>query len=427
MASSSERSASDRLVWLDIARVLSAVMILAFHWLRPGYRLGLFGSFQSDHELPVEQRRSAAVSRPVHRGFEPHPQHVVDQHHRHPGRLRLGGGERVHFASAAFRSSCVPTRKTSDVAGWIAWYCQPCGAHPHPVLLGRASVPHGCSSRHGRFSLRTRLSGTHAGDQARIAISYLAARRRSEPHHSAGSIRVAMIPNFFVPAWWFIPAILLAYVTYPLVRRGQSNRARPAAPRGIGTHHDDGLHLVRRVRIEKRIVVLHRYAGVVQLQPGRRRRQSLAQRRTVGTRTRDQQPWSLCRSFCRVRAWQPLQLERRWAPSCEHAFRAEPGTHAGVGGEATRDVAAREQDARDRSLRFVSRAPTFAYPIALAAKMFFGGYAVFVGWFVFLTVASIAARILTLVQRPFHAVPPLPNMPTRVAGQSALRRTTLVD
>jgi peptidoglycan/LPS O-acetylase OafA/YrhL len=42
----------------------------------------------------------------------------------------------------------------------------------------------------------------------------------------------------------------------------------------------------------------------------------------------------------------------------------------------------------------------FAFPIALLSKVAFQSYAVFAGWFIFVVVAWIAARILGIVQRP---------------------------
>jgi hypothetical protein len=45
----------------------------------------------------------------------------------------------------------------------------------------------------------------------------------------------------------------------------------------------------------------------------------------------------------------------------------------------------------------------FAFPVALAAKVLFHGYAVFLGWFVFFGVAALATRALGAVQRVLFA------------------------
>lgn len=404
IASAPARPATERLLWLDIARVLSAVMILGFHWLRAGYQLGLIGP-RGFNLIIIYQGNTAGLSF-FHdifiAGFDPK---LTTWLTNASGILGGFGWEAVSafILISGFSLAASQHGKSLDFSDWLTWYRKraqrvliPFYIVALPCLALAAIAIVGLHYAHGPLAslLDSKLNSQFHTSLLGIALSHTLLFDPLEPQWN---------PNFFVPAWWFIPAILLAYVTYPFVRRAST------------VAH--GLPLV----LLSALITMAAYVGT-----------------NNGVLTDEfwyfivlHESFNFSLGVVAANLW--LGAGR---PALERAI-SSPAFFAAafvvfvIGNlcdwtNATRPVASmlfgpslafmlvavgKRLETWRHASKLLSVDPydlylvhqPFAYPLALVSKLFLHGYALFFGWFVFLAVASIAARILTVVQRPIQA------------------------
>jgi hypothetical protein len=215
--------------------------------------------------------------------------------------------------------------------------------------------------------------------------------------------------DFVAPAWWFVPAILLAYAAYPALRYASrfahgmpllagsalvTIGAYAASNAGIITN-ETWYYIVLQELFNFSLGIVLAHAWLAGGRP--------LIERLVGDP----------RVFCAAFALFVIGNVANWSPQ----FRPVASMLYGpslvvmlvfIAKLLERRPFARHLTGIDAYDLYLVHQP-FAYPIAFGAELLFHQYAVFIGWFVFLAVATIATKLLSAVQRPiFAAAAPRP-------------------
>lgn len=408
MTMATSRQRAERLLWLDIARTLAAMMILGIHWLRAGYKVGLFGSGSTTNLVMDYQSHSGGL-----RLFD----HVLIAGNGHAvsawltNVIGLMGGFGWEAVSAlilisGFSLAVAQGGKSLTPDEWLTWYGKRAkrilvpfylvaGTFLILYVLAAGALPH--INAHIATVIDSKLLSQFHTPLLGVIISHIFL---FDPYNREWSA------DFFAPAWWFIPAILLAYVAYPFARA--ASYVANGVPLLIGAAllsiaafaaSDAGI-LVNETWY---YIVLHEsfnfclgiVMGSVWLGPQRPMlERTLSDQRVVVAAfalfvlgnvvnwTSELRPIASMMygpSLVVLLVFLSKQLARTWLSNVLTSI--------------------------DPYDLYLVHQP-FAFPIALVAGMLFHGYAVFVGWFAFVTVASIASKILSLAQRPFFAAQP---------------------
>jgi hypothetical protein len=396
---------AERLGWLDLARVLCALLILGIHWLRAGYKVGLFGHGSATSLVMDYQSHSGGL-----RLF----QYVLIAGTGHAvstwltnliGLLGGFGWEAVSalIVISGFSLVVAQGHKSLTPGDWVTWY----GKRAKRILvpfylvaatflilyaLATVALPH--LNAHVATVINAKLLSQFHTPPLGVIISHIFL---FDPYNRSWSA------DFFAPAWWFVPAILLAYVAYPFAR--SASTYRKGVPLLIGAAL---LSMAAFVASDAGIlvnetwyyIVLHEsfnfclgiVIGGVWL--GARRpilERALADWRVVGA------------------AFAVFVLGNivNWSPG----FRPIASMMYGPSLVVLLVFFAKLLERSRIAPAFTSVDPydlylvhqPFAFPIALVAGTLFHSYAVFVGWFIFVAVASAAAKVLSVAQRPFFA------------------------
>jgi hypothetical protein len=207
--------------------------------------------------------------------------------------------------------------------------------------------------------------------------------------------------DFFAPAWWFVPAILLAYAIFPVVHAAR-NVARGIPLLVVAACVTILAYAASNAGILLNetwyYIVLHELfnfclgvvVGTIWVGPGRAALERVLDDPFVA--------FLACGLFVlgNIVDWMPEIrpiASMLYGPSLVVVvvFLARRIAHRKL---------ARALVSVDSYDLYLVHQP-FAFPIALVAASLFHAYAVFVGWFVFLGVAVLAAKLLTAVQKPF--------------------------
>jgi hypothetical protein len=391
---------SGRLHWLDLARILCALMILGIHWLRAGYKVGLFGAGDPVNLVMDYQSHSGGLrlfDYVLIAGTGPHPSTWLTNS------IGLLGGFGWEAVSAlilisGFSLAISQGGKMLARADWFVWY----GRHAKRILvpfylvalsfltlyvLAVVAIPH----VHGRFAsvIDEKLLSQFHTPLLGVIVSHLFL---IDPYNKSWSA------DFFAPAWWFVPAILLAYVAYPFVRGGSrfgrgipiligaallSMAAFAAADAGILVN-ESWYYIVLQESFNFTLGVVIANAWLGSARPALERAMS------------DPRVCALALAVF------VLGNIANWTPALRSlaSMLYGPSLVVMIVFAATclaRSPWARKMTVVDPYDLYLVHQP-FAFPLALAAKFLFHGYAVFAGWFVFVAVASLAAIGLSRVR-----------------------------
>ncbi len=396
-----------RLRWLDLARILCALMILGIHWLRASYKVGLFGRGDPVNLVMGYQSQTGGVrlfNYVLIAGTSPHPAtwltNVI-------GLLGGFGWEAVSalilvsgFSLAWAQGGAALTR-----GQWLAWY----GRHAKRILvpfylavlaflsvyaLALVLIPH--LHLHGAVAstLDWKLLSQFHTPLPGVIISHIFL---IDPYNYDWSA------DFFAPAWWFVPAILLAYVAYPFARAW--SRIGHGIPLLVGSAL---LAMAAFALADAGVLVNESWYYIVL-----------------------QESFNFCLGIVLANAWlgpQREALERATADPRLFALACAVFVAGNLANwtPALRPVAsilygpslvvmvifvAKWLEAFPLSRKLTSVDPydlylvhqPFAFPLALVAKFLFHDYAVFAGWFVFVGVAALAAKGLSQARQALLA------------------------
>ena len=215
-ASASRRASREVLPWLSVLRLLCALEIVGFHWLRANFRLGLFGCAGALNVVADYQDTHLGF-----RGFAPVLSQACNPHATAVVSEVLGvlfgfGWEAVNVfivISGFVLALGLPSVRPGKF--WLQWYSRRLARILLPyykialpfitafILL--LHVPGRSSGVLSRF--QAKLSTLFSGG---IVSTYLTHVFLIDPTRKHWAV------SFFSPAWWFVPAILVAYLCFPL-------------------------------------------------------------------------------------------------------------------------------------------------------------------------------------------------------------------
>jgi peptidoglycan/LPS O-acetylase OafA/YrhL len=398
------RGATERLLWLDIARVLSAVMILGFHWLRPGYQLGLFG--QTGFHLVMSYQWNTVGLQLFPdlfiAGFDPKLSTWLTNI------IGIFGGFGWEAVSAfilfsGFSLAVSQKGKTLRPSDWLLWYRKraervlvPFYLVALPCLALAACAMVVLHYAHGSMAstLDAKLHSQFHTSLLGVVLSHTVLFDPFAPQWSA---------NFFVPAWWFIPAILLAYLTYPLVRgasRIQHGLALLAVSAAITMLGYAGTNAGVLINESWYFIIVHESfnfsLGVVVANAWLGSGRPVLERIIAS-------PVAFFGAFAVFVLGNLCDWTNPTRPIASMLFGPSLALMLVCIGKRLEGWrhAKKILNVDPYDLYLVHQ--PFAYPIALASKVLFHSYAVFFGWFIFVAVASMAAQVLTVAQRALRA------------------------
>lgn len=391
-----------RLVWLDITRVLCAVMILGIHWLRASFKVHLFGDHQpvslvinyQDHNLGFGMFNYVLVGGTGH-SLAVWLTNLIGVF----GGFGWEGVSALIIVSGFSLTISLKNRRPSG-SDWLSWIAKrivrilvPFYLVAIPFLLAYLVALGAVSHIHGAFAqgLSIKLHSLLQTPPLGVALSHTLLFDPFEKQWQ---------PYFFAPAWWFIPAILLAYALFPLILSASRTIGRipvlvvSAAVTLVSYQLANGGILVDENWYY--IVLQESFnftLGVVIGQCWLDRRQRRFLERALFSR------WSFAVALLvfiagNVANWFP---EGRLFASMLY----------GVSLLVMISVIAKQLE-KSRFADLILRVDAydlylvhqpFAFPLALAARILLHGYAVFVGWFVFVGVAVSASLVLSAVQK----------------------------
>jgi peptidoglycan/LPS O-acetylase OafA/YrhL len=227
MTTTTVQPRSERLHWLDLTRILCALMILGIHWLRACYKVGLFGRGDPDNIVMDYQSHSGGLQLFNHvliAGNGTAPSTWLTN------LIGLFGGFGWEAVSALILISGFSLALSQHGAvlargAWWSWYGKRAKRILVPfyivaffflTLYGLAAVvlPH----LHGRFAsaIGTKMLSQFHTPPLGVIFSHIFL---VDPYNRDWSA------DFLAPAWWFVPAILLAYAAYPFAQAAIRSRA----------------------------------------------------------------------------------------------------------------------------------------------------------------------------------------------------------
>lgn len=203
------------LAWMDVLRFLCAVEIVAFHWLRGSYKLGAFGCPAS--LSPVGDYKATGLGwhglmLPLQIGCAPYPISLI---HRMLGFLFGYGWEAVSlFILISGFSLTLHLPEDRAPHYWRRWYVK---------RLRRILVPYYeiALPLVTIFLVILRIHHMPGGFLGRLQFKLAPLAHGSVPSIYLGHLFLIDVyhgreAQLFTPAWWFIPAILTAYLCFPL-------------------------------------------------------------------------------------------------------------------------------------------------------------------------------------------------------------------
>ena len=402
MTAAASQDNAGRLRWLDVTRILCALMILGIHWLRAGFRVGLFGSGDPVNLVMDYQSHSGGLRLFHYVLIAGNGTALGTWLTNLIGLLGGFGWEAVSalvlisgFSLALSQRGARPTRTE-----WFAWYGKRARRILVPfyiaaffflTLYGIAAValPH----LSGRFAdaIGTKMLSQFHTPPLGVLSSHLLL---IDPYNRFWSA------DFLAPAWWFVPAILLAYATYPIVATAMRRSGAACllaagavtvasyAAAGAGVLWNETWYYI--VLQESFNFTLGIFIAALWLSP----------KRTLLERTLDDP-----RIFALAGVVFVIGNLANWSGELRPVASMLYGPSltlmlAFIGRLLARARFAAALTSVDPYDLYLVHQP-FAFPLALVAGAVLHSYAVFVGWFVFVAVSVFAAKVLTRVQHAF--------------------------
>lgn len=208
-------AATRRLVWLDILRLLAAVEIVGYHWLRAVVKLGALAAGQPDNFVISYRQLSLGLG-----GLG----NALLSHSPHPtarlvndaiGLLFEFGWQAVHLfvLLSGFSLALALGRRSADPA-WGRWLLRRAERILTPFYI--ISLP--------LVVVMLTLPYLARGPLLRQFVKKLLQNQDGSAAHTLFAQiflfdpwRHLFVPLFLSPAWWFVPAILVGYLVFPLI------------------------------------------------------------------------------------------------------------------------------------------------------------------------------------------------------------------
>lgn len=391
-----------RLVWLDIVRLLSALMILGIHWLRACFKVGLFGTGDAVNLVIGYQGQTIGLRMLPKVLIAGTGASLATWLTNFIGLLGGFGWEGVSalIIVSGFSLTLALDGKTLTPSGWLKWLQKralrimiPFYLVALPFLIAYLALLSTAAHIHGAFarSLDAKLHGVLQTPPLGVALSHTLLFDPFARQWQA---------DFFAPAWWFVPAILLAYVAYtallPAVRRFHwlpvllvSAVVSIVSYRLADTHvlmNESCYYIVLQecFNLTLGIVIGNAWLNAA----SRTRIKRVLFDRSIIV------PAMLLFLAGNVANWSPATR-----PIASILFGpALVVTLVAIAKRLERTRVAEVAERTDAYGLYLVHQP-FAFPVALVAKSVFHGYAVFLGWFAFVAVAGIATSVLNFGQR----------------------------
>jgi peptidoglycan/LPS O-acetylase OafA/YrhL len=406
MTVTSAPRATERLRWLDTARLLSALMILGIHWLHACYNVGVLGhGHPSDFVMAYHSNTG---------GLRMFDQILVAGTDHHVSTwlsnvIGLLGGFGWEAVSAlilisGFSLALAQGNKVLTRDQWITWL----GKRAKRILVPFYLVAFFFMTLY--FVALAVLHHAHGGTAAVIAEK-LATQFHTPLLGVIMSHIVLVDPyntdwtaEFFAPAWWFIPAILLAYVAYPFAR--SASRAASGVPLLIGSavlsiatywlavHGYLVLESWYEIVLQESfnfclgIVVANFWVG-----PHRQ-----AFERAISG------PLAFGIAFAAFVAGNVANWTTEFRPVSSILFGPALVVMLIIIAKQLEHMPHADKLSRIDPYDLYLVHQPFAFPVVLVLSHVLHGYTVSIGWIVFVLVASAASMVLTRVQQPFYAV-----------------------
>ena len=396
----------ERLYWLDVTRVLAALMVAGIHWLREAYRVGLFGAGRPTSIVMDTQEHTGGAAALAHSvliaGTGPS---LAVWLTNLMGLLGAFGWEAVSamIVISGFSLTLAQRNASLAPAAWWTWFGKrarrilvPYYLIALPILAAGALLVFVLPTIHGTFAanLDAKLLSQFHTPPLGVLLSHLIL---IDPWGFTWGA------DFIAPAWWFVPAILLAYAAYPFVRAAA--RVGGGVPLLVGTaclsilafslkergilENETWYYIVLQESFDFSLGVVLAFAW---MGSGRARLERLMV-----------SPWFALSALAvfalgNVMNWTPQIRPAAclfYGPSCLALLVV-------VAKLLERRRIARVLTSFDAYDLYLVHQP-FAFPIALVAKALFHSYGVFLGWFVFLGVAAVATKAVSAAQRAIFA------------------------
>lgn len=381
-------------------------MVVGIHWLREAYRVGLFGAGRPTSIVMDTQEHTGGAAQLAHyvlvAGTGSSPAiwltNVI-------GLFGAFGWEAVSamIVISGFSLSLAQRESVLAPAAWLSWYGKRARRILVPYYL--IALPFLAIGVLLVFVLPHLHGAVAANLDAKLLSQF-----HTPPLGVLLSHLILVDPwgftwggDFIAPAWWFVPAILLAYAVYPLVR--VAARIGNGIPLLVGTACISIIAFeLKELRILENetwyyIVLQESFdfsLGVVLARAWMGSGRALLERLMVDPR------FALA-AFAvfvlgNIMNWMPQIRPAAcllYGPSCLAllVFVAKLLERKRIAGVLT------SFDAYDL---YLVHQP-FAFPIALVAKALFHSYGVFFGWFVFLGVVAVATKVVTAGQQALFA------------------------
>lgn len=390
-----------RIDWLDFTRFLCAFMILGIHWLRACFKTGLFGVGEKNVLVDGYQGQTIGL------GMLPHVL-IAGSAPTLPvwlsnlvGLLGGFGWEAVSalIIVSGFSLSLSLGTKSLDLAQWLDWLAKrakrilvPFYLIALPFLAAYFLLLLVVPKFHGSFAhgIDKKLHELFHTPLLGVLMSHIAL---FDPFQRQG------IASFFAPAWWFVPAILVAYASYPfliwIARRNEMALFFGSAALSIATY----------ALVERNILIDESWYYIVLQESFNFSLGILAGKAWLTTSRREAiervlRPWY---AFPVGLAMFALGNVANWSSS------TRPIASIFFGPGLLLMLVAISMYAQKSALAHVARKidsydiylvhQPFAFPIALAGRFLFNEYAIFVGMFAFYAIAILAAMLLGNVRR----------------------------
>ena len=411
---------SERLLWLDIARVLCAVMILGVHWLHAAFNVGApisiiiqyqyqnGGLWQFLHSLLIAGTASS-LSVWLTNAL---------------GLFGVFGWEAVSalILISGFSLALAQGTRSLTPREWLSWYGKRARRILVPFYLIALPVMGACAlallvlphlHSHIAAIVDAKLHAQFHTPLLGVILSHTLLFDPWAFHWTA---------DFFAPAWWFVPAILVAYVLYPFIRAASRYRhgvplLAGAAVVTVAAYAAATVHLIANenwyyIALQE---LFNFSLGVVVAQAWLGSGRAVIERLTSDSRVAlaALAVFIVANIANDTNVFRPV-ASMLYGPSIVLML-------AFVAKLLERRSIARPLTSIDPYDLYLVHQP-FAFPVALASKVLFHSYAVFIGWFVFLAVTVVGTKALTALQTLVFR-----TLTARSAARAAARSAAPVD
>jgi hypothetical protein len=216
-AGAPESATRHRVLWLDLLRLICAIEIVGFHWLRAATKTGAFASQLPENFILSYRQLDIGVLEAFHRlQMDSSTMWWHRSTYNAVGLLFGFGWEAVYvFVLLSGFSLALSLGQKGRPSSWLSWVGRRLKRVLFPfylisivvaTLMFSAVAFSGSRSSAAFQEIHRKLTSNIGSDLVGLAWSQLVL---IDPHAPFWQ------PFFLAPAWWFVPAILLAYALFP--------------------------------------------------------------------------------------------------------------------------------------------------------------------------------------------------------------------